>query len=96
MLANSRIDRLRTRAKYEKNSISTKPGAITSGTPLGKKRLKYFIFWIRAPIILIPTKTLNVKYTIKIKDAVVVILKGINPTRLLNKTNKKIKYNIAT
>ena len=61
IFANNRIDKLKTRAMQEKNSITTRPGAIASGTPFGKNKLKYFIFCIKIPIILIPIKILNAK-----------------------------------
>jgi hypothetical protein len=39
ILANNRILRLRTFAKYETSSIIIKKGLITKGTPLGKNKL---------------------------------------------------------
>lgn len=44
-LANSRIDKLKTRAKYEINSMTMINGAIAKGVPSGRMTKKsYFMF----------------------------------------------------
>jgi hypothetical protein len=40
---------------------------ITSGTPLGKNKIKYFSRWKHSPIKLLPKKNDNEKYKVKIK-----------------------------
>jgi len=56
IFANSRTDKLITRAKYETNSIRKSAGIMNKGTPSGKKSLNHFSFWYKIPTIFMPIK----------------------------------------
>jgi len=72
MFAKRRIARLKTLALYEINSIITKNGAIATGAPLGKNKLKNFKPCKRNPVKIIFTKDVIDKKNVKIIELVIV------------------------
>jgi hypothetical protein len=65
-LANNRIDKLKTLAKYDKLSIITKKGAVINGAPEGKKNSIKVILCLRKPNILIAKKKENARPNVTI------------------------------
>lgn len=55
ILAKRRIDKLKGLIKYETNSITTKNGINTVGTPLGTNKFKNCNLLLKKPIMVIPT-----------------------------------------
>jgi hypothetical protein len=80
MLANNRILKLKTLAKYETISIKIKKGAIANGTPPGKNKLDVVHLFLKMLMILIPIKYDNAKKKVITNELVAVKEYGINPT----------------
>lgn len=82
-LANSRIDKLKTRAKYEINSMTMINGAIAKGVPSGRNNEKNLILCFNKPNKFIITKEKKEKKKIKNKEPPKPLLKGNIPNKLL-------------
>jgi hypothetical protein len=91
MLANNRIDKLKTLAIYEIISITTKKGAIINGAPFGKNKEKKAKPWAKNPIKFKPKKLIYANIKVTAKWLVIVNANGINPIKFDNKTNNIIK-----
>ena len=72
ILANNRILKLKTLAKYETISIKIKKGAIAKGTPPGKNKFDVVHLFLKMLKIFIPMKYDNAKKKVMTKELVAV------------------------
>ena len=89
ILANNRIDKLRTRTLYEISSKIIKNHDIAKGEPVGKNKFANFEFWIANAMTFKPQNDCIPKYKVVNAKLVKVKLYGIIP----NKLNKQINVN---
>jgi hypothetical protein len=72
MFAKSRTDKLKGRIKYDTTSMTTRNGTKGFGTPLGTKRLKKANWLLKRFISVIPKKSENAIWKVKIMWPVIV------------------------
>jgi hypothetical protein len=85
--ANNRIATLKSRAKYEINSIPIIKGIITNGVPPGRKREKRFHPWDTPPRIFKDRKPIPESVRVTIRWLVVVKTYGSIPKKFESERN---------
>ena len=88
ILANNRIERLKTLAINEISSITTRKGAITKGTPEGKKIPSPFALCSKQIKMISAKNCWNAKKKVRINELVMAAVYGIIPKRLLENIKK--------
>ena len=91
MLANSRILKLKTRAKYEINSMGISRGATAKGTPDGRKFDAKFHLLFTIPIKVTAMKWASASQKVITNELVHVNEYGSNPTKFEMRITKKRK-----